>query len=90
MTKEEFITHLTTYCACIVIREDNAGYTVVRNVINGKMSGVSSASNPNGQLRPATICRICRTLGVENIPEEAATAVEIVDYVHKNHSGDNK
>lgn len=82
MTKEELVDHLTTN-GCIVVREDSRGYAVVRNVINGNMSGVPAATNVNGQLRPATVCRTCRTLGVE-IPPEAMQAADIVDYIHKN------
>lgn len=85
MTQGELISHLTDRCGCIVIRQDNSGYFVVRNVINGKMSGVPLPSNPLGNLKPATVCRICRTLDVE-IPEEALKAIEVVDYINKNHN----
>lgn len=85
MTKDDLITHLTS-SGCIVIREDNKGYSVIRNVINGKMSGAPNGSLKSGHIRPATICRICRTLGVE-IPEEAAKAADVIDHLHNNHGG---
>lgn len=71
MTTEELVDHL------------KQGYSVMRNVINGKMSGVPMAASVNGQLKSATICKICRTLDVE-IPPDGISAEPILDHIHKN------
>ena len=79
MIRTDFIEHLKN-SGCIIVRDDNSGYSVVRNVINAKMSGVPAGDN----LRPATVCRICKTLEV-SIPESAKVAEKIVNYAHINH-----
>ena len=88
MTQAEFIKHLRDHCGCIVIREDR-NYSVVRNVINAKMSGVPKGSNASEQMRAATICRVCKTLDT-TIPEEAVKAAEVVDIIHENHKNGKK
>lgn len=83
MTQQQVVDYLTNDCGCIVVRWDNQGYCVIRNVINARMSGVPVAADRLGNLKPATVCRICRTLEVE-IPEEAKKAADIIDYIHNN------
>jgi len=80
MKRSGFIQYLTDN-GCLIIREDKAGYCVIRNVINAKMSGVPE----NDPLRLATVCRICKTLEIEP-PDEARSAAEIVDFIHDQHS----
>ena len=80
MKREKFISWLLDN-GCLVIRNANSGYTIIRNVINGKISGVPV----NDPLKPATICRICLTLEINKVPEEAKAAEEIIAFAHKAH-----
>jgi hypothetical protein len=84
MIRTTFIQHLTNECGCLIIRNDIQGYSVARNVVNGKISGIPKDIN----LRDATVCRVCRTLEV-HIPEEAMTAIGVVDLAHSNHHKNN-
>ena len=81
MTQRDLIEHLQNN-GCIVIREDKAGYVVMRNVITAKMSGVPVPSN-GAHYKSATVCRICKTLDA-TIPDEATKAVGIINYIHDN------
>lgn len=83
MTQDELIEHLQD-CGCKIVRRANRGYTVMRNLINGKMSGVPVPTGAAGQLRPTTICQVCKTLEV-TIPDCAKDGEEIVDYVRAKH-----
>lgn len=83
MIRADVIEHLRS-CGCIELRKDAKGYSVIRNVINGKMSGVPA----NDPLRAATVCRICKTLEVE-IPEDARGAEYIVNLAHENHNNNH-
>lgn len=72
MQRDEFIKHLIS-TGCLVVREANQGYSVVRNVVSGAISGVPKA-NASGEIRTATMIRICATLGVcrpEHLIDEA-------------------
>jgi len=82
MNRSIFLIHLETK-GCIVIRHDTTGYSVVRNIKNGLMSGVLV----NDPLRAASVCRICKTLGLTDgdLPAEAQPAKEIIELAHKNH-----
>ncbi len=62
------------------MRHANQGYSVVRNVMSGKISGIPKEDF----ILAATVCRICKTLGVDS-PESVKEAQEIVDLAHKNH-----
>ena len=83
MTRAEFLTFLEEN-GCTIARQDKSGYSVCRNVINGLMSGVPK----NDPLKPATVCRILKTLGIEELPddEEVRKAKPVIDLAHKNHS----
>ncbi len=82
MIRSDLINYLEQ-SECIVVRNDRRGYTVMRNVLSGKMSGIPK----DVELYPASVCRICKTLGVET-PEEARLAQAIVDAAHKRHGID--
>lgn len=79
MKRQAFIDYLLGL-GCKEVRKDKKGYSVFRNIINGEMSGVP-VDDP---LRAATVCRICKTLGVSP-PEEAIIAKEVIDIAHQNH-----
>ncbi|WP_169579750.1 hypothetical protein [Runella zeae] len=68
---------------CVVVREDSKGYSVVRNLINFKMSGVP-VNNP---LRAATVCRICKNLEI-SLPEGdgLVEANAVIEEAHKYHN----
>lgn len=86
MIRAEFIAYLTTDVGCVIVRNDKTGYTVIRNVINGNISGVPV----NDPLKPATVCRICKTLGVD-IPaiDEVVAAQAVVEALHRHHNGNS-
>ncbi len=79
MKRNDLITYLTNN-GCVVVRNDNQGYSVVRNVMTGKISGVPKEEHA----LPATVCRICKTLGIDS-PAEVQDAQGIIDLAHKNH-----
>jgi hypothetical protein len=79
MNRDELIKFLTD-SGCVVVRNDKQGYSVIRNVMNGKISGVPREDF----ILSATVCRICKTLDIES-PEEVKSAQSIVDLAHKNH-----
>lgn len=82
MNREEFMAHLTQQ-GCVIVRNDNKGYSIVRNVINFKMSGVP-VNNP---MRPATVCRICKNLEI-TLPDGDGLieANAIIEAAHKHHN----
>lgn len=88
MTQEQLINYLKEN-GCIVIRTDPKGYAVMRNVINGKMSGVSVPTSQTGNYRHPTVCRTCKTLGV-NPPEEAKEAEGVINTLHENPPNSKK
>jgi hypothetical protein len=73
------------YSRLYYFRTDKKGYSVIRNVENNKNSGIPK----NNPLRPATVCRICKTLEVV-LPdsEEVYQANHIIELAHRNHSMD--
>jgi hypothetical protein len=79
MKKEDFQQYLEQN-GCVLVRVDNRGYSIYRNVLTGMMSGVP-ATDP---CYPATMCRICKTLGIEP-PECAHAAIDIIEKAHKQH-----
>jgi len=79
MNRQDFLTYLTDN-GCVIVRTDKLGYSVIRNVLTGKISGVPL----NDPCYIATVCRICKTLEVDP-PECALDAVEIVDKAQKKH-----
>jgi hypothetical protein len=81
MNREDFLTYLSEN-ACMLVRTDKRGYSVVRNVITSRMSGVPI----DDPLYMALVCRICKTLGIEP-PACAVSAVDIVERAHKKHGG---
>lgn len=82
MIRQEFIDHLIGN-SCVVVRTDNKGYSIIRNVISAKMTGLPV----NDPVLAATVCRICKTLGVDiPVNDYVQGAVEIVEIAHKNHS----
>ena len=80
MNRVDFIKYLQER-GCMILREDNQGYAVIRNVINGNMSGVPK----NDPLRIVTVCRICKTLDIKDVPIEAQSG-EIVEIAHNHHA----
>lgn len=80
MDRADFLTYLLSN-GCTHVRTDKMGYSVVRNVITGKISGVPS----NNPLLDATVCRICKTLDVD-FPEQCQAAVSVVELAHNRHS----
>ncbi|QEC76868.1 hypothetical protein [Mucilaginibacter ginsenosidivorax] len=79
MNRDAFIKYLTDN-GCVVVRNANQGYSVVRNVMNGKISGVPKEE----EVYNITACRICKTLEVDP-PKESEDGQGIVDLAHKNH-----
>ena len=79
MNRQEFLTYLTDN-GCVIVRTDKQGYSVIRNVMTGNISGVPL----NDPCYAATVCRICKTLGVEP-PECALAAVDVVEKAQKKH-----
>lgn len=79
MQRSDFISYIESQ-GCTVVRTDRKGYSIVRNVINAKQSGVPF----NDPLLDATVCRICKTLEIEP-PDEAISAKEIIELAHKKH-----
>ena len=85
MEREKFINYLENN-SCVVVRHDNSGYSIMRNVINLQMSGIPKNNPKTGKLRPATMCRVCITLGVD-IPEGATESISIIDAIHNHRNG---
>ena len=79
MNRKEFLDHILS-SGCVLVRTAKGVYAIVRNVVTGEVSGVP-VDDP---LRPATACRICKTLDIAP-PEAAMSAQEIVDLAHRNH-----
>lgn len=79
MNRDELIAFLTSD-GCVVVREDKRGYTVIRNVMSAKISGVPK----DYEILDATACRICKTLDIKP-PEGVLSAQTIIDIAHKNH-----
>ncbi len=79
MNRIDLIRYLTDN-GCILVRHDKQGYSVIRNVMNGKISGVPKEE----YILSATVCRICKTLDIES-PEGVKSAQAIIDLAHKNH-----
>ena len=77
MTREDFIDYLIVN-GCEIVRIANQGYHVMRNIQNGKLSGVPVTNPPLS----ATVCRICKTLGIEP-PKAADGAKELIENIHK-------
>lgn len=87
MKQDELIKHLEEN-GCLTVRVDKRGYVVMRSPITGKITGVPVPKSKDGEYLPATICHICKNMGVE-IPDCAKTAEEIISYVHANHINNN-
>ncbi len=83
MSRQEVLDFLLTN-GCVLVRDDNQGYSVIRNVQTGKMSGLPVNDPP----RPATVCRICKNLGIDDLPKDEAIQKvrKVVDLVHNKHS----
>ncbi len=81
MNRATFIKFLEDN-GCALVREDKSGYSVYRNVINGVISGIPV----NDPLKAATVCRILKTLCIDDLPEneDLTNAKAIVDSVHRN------
>lgn len=84
MERADFLTYLAEK-GCVLVRTDKKGYSVVRNVINWKSSGIPV----NDPLLDATVCRICKTLGIDS-PEQCQSALGVVELAHSRHSSDNE
>ena len=81
MTQAELVSHLRSQ-GCNVVRQDSKGYFVMRSTINGEISGVPVPTSPSGNLRPFTICQICKKLGVE-VHEDGLKAEGAVSHVNE-------
>ena len=84
MNREQLITFLIGN-GCVEERTDKKGYSVVRNVVNLKISGVPA----DYELNDALVCRICKTLEIAH-PDEVAAAAALVDAVHRKFSKDGE
>ncbi len=82
MNRQDVIDYLESH-GCVLVRVDKKGYSVYRNVINSKISGLPA----NDPIYPAFVCRICKTLGIDS-PAEAKEAQDIIDLAHKKHGRD--
>lgn len=82
MDRSDFLAYLAGK-GCLLIRTDKKGYSVVRNVISGKSSGIPV----NDPLLDATVCRICKTLDIE-FPEQCQSAVGVIELAHNRHSSE--
>lgn len=80
MKKEHLFLHLDAF-GCELVREDkNGGYTVWRNIKTRQISGVPKGEN----LLPNTVCRLCKTLGIES-PADLSDHQIIIDEIHDRH-----
>jgi len=77
MNRDDFLKYLII-SGCTLVRTDPKGYSIVRNVVTGQISGVPS-SDPCFN---ATVCRICKTLGIVP-PDCSIEAREIVEKADK-------
>lgn len=78
MKREYFIMHLEAY-NCNLVRPDKKGYSVYRSE-KGLISGVPV----NDPLKPATVCRICKTLDIPS-PADMQDAKNLIDKLHDDH-----
>lgn len=87
MNREEFMDFLLTN-GVVVVRLDRQGYNIVRNTLTGKMSGVPE----NDPIKAATVCRICKNLGLDELPENehVREAKAIIDAAHEEHTAKRK
>jgi hypothetical protein len=83
MKRQDLMAYLEQN-GCVLVRNANQGYSIVRNVVSGKMSGVPVDED----IYPASVCRICKTLAVDP-PEEAKLAQDIVEAAHRRHGTNN-
>jgi hypothetical protein len=84
MTREDFIDYLTAN-GCEIVRIANQGYHVIRNIESLSLSGVPITDPP----LDATVCRICKTLGVKP-PDVSAGPQELIDRIHEEFNGHAK
>ncbi len=62
---------------CEEVKVSNKGYYIMRNLKNGKMSGVPVPSNGDF-LKEETICNVCNCLGVETPPSTENGFAEVM------------
>lgn len=84
MTREDFIDYLLAN-GCEIVRIANQGYHVMRNIESKNLSGVPITDPP----LDATVCRICKTLGVKP-PDVSSGAQALIDHIHEQFNGDRK
>lgn len=84
MTREDFIEYLLEN-GCEIVRIANQGYHIMRNIESQKISGVPVTDPP----LDATVCRICKTLGVRS-PDVSSGAQALIDHIHDQFNGDAK
>lgn len=84
MTREDFIDYLTAN-GCETVRIANQGYNVMRNIESSTLSGVPITDPP----LDATVCRVCKTLGVKP-PDVSAGPKELIDRIHEEFNGTAK
>jgi len=69
---------------CKEVRQSKNGYFVMRNKLNGKISGVPKATADNGFLKEETICNICNTLEVEIPPSSEKDMKKLMESLKKD------
>lgn len=85
MTRQDFIDYLEANDV-ETVRIANQGYNVMRNINTRKMSGVPVTDPP----LDATVCRICKTLGVPPPEESAKAAQALIDHIHQQFNNEGK
>ena len=68
---------------CTEVRKDKNGMYVMRNTATGKISGVPMASNGD-ILKDATVCNVCRQLGVDVPPSTSKEMEEMMKKIHED------
>lgn len=85
MKKEHFFMHLEAF-NCELVRTAKQGYTVWRNKDDRKkMSGVPAGED----LLPMTVCRTCKTLGID-APLSLVFEKKVIDEIHNNHNSNHE
>lgn len=69
---------------CEVVRKSKNGYFVVRNISNGKISGVPKATADDDFLKEETVCNICNMLEVEIPPSTEKDMKKIMESLKKD------
>lgn len=69
---------------CEVVRIDKKGYYVMRNLSNGKISGVPVPREGSEDLDEVTISLICKNLRVESPPNSSPEVEELITAIDED------